>query len=154
MKDNIKLKCILTSYIVGLPIGLFIIGLFIILPSIISNEGLIFILLKGVYGSAVIGLIIAFIISLYIGGFVIFKSLENKKSILVSSFRYSLVINIFIWCTFFLITIFQNFKSFNFLIIIPPIILFLICLIISPFTIGFLVTKYLQKKYFNENGIQ
>lgn len=153
MKDNIKLKCILTSYIIGLPIGLLIIGLFIILPSIISNEGIIFILLKGIYGNAVTGLIIAFIISLYIGGILIFKSLENKQSTLATSFKYSLIINTFIWSTFFLITIFQNFKSFNFLIFIPPLILFLLCLVISPFTIGFIVTKYLQKKYFNENGV-
>ena len=151
MKDNIRIKCILTSYTIGFPIGLIIIALFIILPSVISNEGIIFILLKGVFGNAVIGLIIVFIISLYIGGIVIFKSLENKQSTLATSFKYSLIINTFIWSTFFLITIFQNFKSFNFLIFIPPLILFLLCLVISPFTIGFIVTKYLEKKYFNEN---
>jgi hypothetical protein len=148
MTSDIKKKCIITSYIIGLPIGLLVICFFIFIPLIISGEGLLSILLSGVYGKATFGLTIIFIFSLYFGGIQIFKNLENKKSTLTTSFNYSLITNIIIWGTFILVTIIDNFKDFNILIIIPPLILFIVCILFTPFTIGFIITKYLQKKYF------
>jgi hypothetical protein len=147
MKNN----CVKTSYTIGLPIGLLVIGVFIFTPIIISGEGLISILLSGIYGKATIGLTIAFIISLYFGGIQIFKELETKQSTLTASFKYSLSINSIIWGTFLLVTLIDNFNDFNFLIIIPPLILFVVCLLFTPFTIGLIVTKYLQKNYFDQN---
>jgi hypothetical protein len=154
MTRNIKNKCIITSYAIGLPIGLITIVIFIIIPVLISGEGLLSILLSGIYGKATIGLTTSFIFALYFGGIQIFKNLDSKESILTASFNYSLIINLIIWGTFIAITIIDNYKDFNFLIIFPPLILFAICLLFSPFTIGLIVTKFLQKKYFEENEVE
>jgi hypothetical protein len=71
---TLKKKCIITSYIIGLPIGLLVICFFIFIPLIISGEGLLSILLSGVYVKATFGLTIIFIFSLYFGGIQIFKN--------------------------------------------------------------------------------
>jgi hypothetical protein len=129
---------ILTSYIVGLPIGLTTIAMTLLAPTAISGEGLPTMGLIAIYGNGILGLIVAFVFALWYAGKSIAENLASGN-LLSTSFKYSLNVNIIIWTVFILLTIFQNSGLFTLLLLIPPIIAFIISVLLTTISIGLLI---------------
>ena len=146
-----KRKGIIISYLIGAPVGLFTILIVSITPVALTGEGLGTMLLFGTYGKAILGLIISFLIALSIGGQNASIDIERQKSLIKTSFKYSLTVNAIIWTVFILLTILSNEKKNLFLFIIPPIIAFILCTIITTFTLGLLICFTIRKRINNAN---
>lgn len=143
MKANIK--GISISYLIGTPIGLLTIFLVFISPVALTGEGLSTMVIITIYGKAIIGLIISFLVALGVGGQNAFKDLENQKSVIKTSFRYSLTVNSIIWTVFIILTILDNKNDFlTFLVL--PVIAFIFCTTITTFTSGLLVCYTIKKR--------
>lgn len=140
-----KLKqSIMTSYLIGAPIGIFVVFATIFVPSFLFGEGLMTIVILGTYGISTIGLVVAFLIALWVGGKLAYKNIENGKSLLLTSFKYSTVVNLIIWTTFCLI-IGLTVAEERFLMMIPPIIAFVVCTILTTFSIGLLISYMIKR---------
>jgi len=140
-----KRQGILISYLIGTPIGLFTIFIVSAIPMALTGEGLGTMLLFHTYGKAILGLIISFLISLGIGGHNASVDIEKQKTLLKTSFKYSLTVNTIIWTVFILLTAFNNEKKDLWLFIIPPIIAFIFCTIMTTFTLGLLICYIIRK---------
>lgn len=145
---TLKRQGILISYLIGLPSGLITVFIVYAIPVIMTGEGLSAIVLLGVYGKAILGLFISFLTALGIAGHNATIDVENQKSLLKTSFKYSLSVNSIIWTAFVLLTIFNNEKNFG-LIITPPILAFLFCTIITTFTLGLFISYLIKKRATN-----
>jgi len=146
-----KLKqSILTSYMIGAPIGILTIIATIWIPLLLTGEGLLTIVILGTYGISTIGLVVAFLIALWIGGKIAYKNIKSGKSLLLTSLKYSTVVNLIIWSTFCLI-IGLTVKEEKFLMMIPPIIAFFVCTILTTFSIGLLISYVIFFLYFVSN---
>ena len=143
MEKGLK-KSILTSYLIGAPIGLIVVFATILVPSFLFGEGLLTIAILGTYGISTIGLVVAFLIALWIGGKIAYKNINNGKSLLLTSFKYSTTVNLIIWTTFCLI-IGLTITEEKFLMMIPPIIAFVICTILTTFSIGLLISYMIKR---------
>lgn len=148
---KLKRFSILTSYITGLPLGFSGIYLPIILPTFLDRCGFMgTMMIVGVYWKSILGLLVSFLIALWIGGINAFTNISNNKSILLSSFKYSLTINRTIWPIFTLITVIDNLNNLNsnsfIVLFIIPILLFIIYLGATTFTLGCLVCFIIKKK--------
>ncbi len=66
---------------IGLPIGLLFIASIIILPPLLSGEGLLSFIILSLYGKSIVGLVISFIITLWFGGILAQKSIEKGNSL-------------------------------------------------------------------------
>ncbi len=143
MNEQLK-KSILISYLIGAPIGIIIIGLTIFLPAFLVGEGIFLMLVLGIYGKAIAGLLISFLIALWIGGKLAFENIKTGKSLILTSFKYSSVINSIIWSVFILIVLITCEESTMYFII-PPIIAFIVCTIITTFTIGLLIASRIKR---------
>lgn len=132
-------KSILTSYIIGLPIGLLFVASIIVLPPLLSGEGLLSFIMLTLYGKAIVGLVVSFIIVLWFGGILAQKSIKKGNSLLLTSFKYSLLINIVIWTVFSFVASFNKDNEFGFFLI--PLIAFTICTIITTITIGLVIAN-------------
>ncbi|MDF4204882.1 hypothetical protein PXD56_18075 [Maribacter sp. SA7] len=133
MKKSLR-KSILTSYIIGLPIGLLFIASIIILPPLLSGEGLLSFIILSLYGKAIVGLVISFIIALWFFGILAQKSIEKGNSLLLTSFKYTLLIILVIWTVFSVIASFNQENEFVFFVL--PLIASIFCTTITTFTIG------------------
>jgi len=131
---------IITSFVVGLPIGLITIALTFFAPTAISGEGLPTMGLVAIYGKAILGLIAAFVFALWLAGKTIADNLLNGESLLRTSFIYSSTVNTIIWTVFIALTVAQNFGLFSLLFLIPPIIAFFICVGLTTVSIGLLIS--------------
>ena len=138
----------MTSYLIGAPIGIFVVFATIFVPSFLFGEGLMTIVILGTYGISTIGFVVAFLIALWIGGKLAYKNIKSGKSLLLTSFKYSTVVNLIIWTTFCLIVGFTVTEE-RFLMMIPPIIAFVVCTILTTFTIGLLIA-YVVKRINNK----
>ena len=147
MEKKLK-QSILTSYLIGAPIGIFVVFATIFVPSFLFGEGLMTIVILGTYGISTIGFVVAFLIALWIGGKLAYKNIKSGKSLLLTSFKYSTVVNLIIWTTFCLIVGFTVTEE-RFLMMIPPIIAFVVCTILTTFTIGLLIA-YVVKRINNK----
>ncbi len=136
-------KSIIISFLFGAPIGILAFTLTIFIPSFLSGHTLNTILLLGYYGKSIIGLLLSFTVALWIGGKLAFKCINHGNSLIVTSFKYSAVINLIIWFTFIFIVL-LTFEDDKILMIIPPIISFIISTILSTFTIGLLVSSEIR----------
>lgn len=116
----------------------------IYIPLLVTGEGLLTSALLGGYGIPTIGLIIAFLISLWFGGKLAYLNIQNGKSLLLTSFNYSAVVNVIIWTTFCLIVGLTATEE-SFLMMIPPITAFFVCTALTTFSIG-LILAYLIKR--------
>lgn len=145
-------KSILTSYLVGAPIGILTIVGTILAPLLLTGEGLTSISIIGGYGISTIGLVISFLIALWIGGKMAYESAKKEKSHLSISFKYSLIVNLIIWTTFCLIIGLTS-ESKKFLMMIPALLALVVCTIITTFTIGLLIS-YLVKRIINNSDGQ
>lgn len=146
MRNKLRLESILTSYLIGLPIGLITTFIVFALPVTLTGEGILTIVIIGIYGKAIIGLILSFIFALGLAGRNAFENLFNKKTLISTSFKYSLTVNLIIWSVFIIITLIDNFKFENLFYLIPPIIAFVICVLITTYTIGLLISLIIQRK--------
>lgn len=119
----------------------------ILLPVLITEEGLFTLVMLGTYGLSTIGLVISFIIALWFGGITAQKSIENDNSLLLTSFKYSLLINLIIWTVFCFIIVFTTTAEEGiYEILVPPIIAFVVFTILSTLTIGLLISYVIKLK--------
>jgi len=146
MRKKLLLESILTSYLIGLPIGLLTTFIVFALPVSLTGEGILTIVIIETYGKAIIGLIIAFIIALGLAGRNAFENLSRKKTLISTSFRYSLTVNLIIWSVFIIVTLIDNFKIESLFYLIFPIIAFIICVLITTYTIGLLISFMIKRK--------
>ena len=147
MEKKLK-QSILTSYLIGAPIGILTVVATIWIPLLLTGEGLLTIAILGTYGISTIGLVIAFMVALWIGGKLAHKNIKNGKSLLLTSFKYSSVVNLIIWTTFCVI-IGLTVTEERFLMMIPPIIAFVVCTVLTTFSIG-LIISYVIKRINNK----
>ncbi len=80
MEKKLK-QSILTSYIIGAPIGIFVVFSTIFVPCFLFGEGLMTIVILGTYGISTIGLVVAFLIALWIGGKLAYRNITSGKTI-------------------------------------------------------------------------
>jgi biotin transporter BioY len=102
------------------------------------------IVILGTYGISTIGLIVAFLIALWIGGKLAYNNIKSGKSLLLTSFKYATVVNLIIWTTFCLI-IGLTVTEERFLMMIPPIIAFVVCTVLTTFSIGLLISYIIKR---------
>lgn len=143
MEKKLK-QSILTSYLIGAPIGIFVVFATIFVPSFLFGEGLMIIVVLGIYGISTIGLVVSFLIALWFGGKLAYKNIKSGKSLLLTSFKYSIVVNLIIWTTFCLIVGLTVVEG-KFLMMIPPIIAFVVCTILTTFSIGLLISYMIRR---------
>lgn len=143
MENKLK-QSILTSYLIGAPIGIIVVFATIFVPSFLFGEGLMTIVILGTYGISTIGLIVAFLVALWIGGKLAYKNIKSGKSLLLTSFKYSTVVNLIIWITFCLIIGLTVTKE-RFLMMIPSIIAFVVCTVLTTFSIGLLISFMIKR---------
>jgi hypothetical protein len=143
MKKKLK-QSILTSYLIGAPIGILTVVATIWIPLLLTGEGLLTIAILGTYGISTIGLVVAFLIALWIGGKVAYRNTKRGKSLVLTSFKYSAVVNVIIWTTFCLIVGLTVMEE-RFLMMIPPIIAFVVCTILTTFSIGLLIAYVIKR---------
>ncbi|WP_317675041.1 hypothetical protein [Lutibacter sp. TH_r2] len=146
LRKKILLESILISYLIGLPIGLITILIVFSIPVTITGDGIITILIIEIYGKAIIGLILSFIIALGFAGRNAYENLLNENTLIKTSFKYSLKVNLIIWSVFMIITLFDNFKIESLSYLIFPIIAFIICVLLTTYTIGLLICFMIKKK--------
>lgn len=137
---------IVTSLIIGLPMGLTTIALTLFALAAISGEGLSTIGLIAVYGKAILGLIAAFIFSLWFAGKSIAGNLQKGASLFRTSYIYSLTVNKIIWAVFIILSIAQNIGLYSLLLIIPPIIAFLLSVGLTTISIGLLISWIVSRR--------
>jgi hypothetical protein len=142
MEKKLK-QSILTSYLIGAPIGILTVVATIWIPLLLTGEGLLTIAILGTYGISTIGLVVAFLIALWIGGKVAYRNTKRGKSLVLTSFKYSAVVNVIIWTTFCLIVGLTVMEE-RFLMMIPPIIAFVVCTILTTFSIGLLIAYVIK----------
>ena len=102
------------------------------------------IVILGVYRISTIGLLVAFLIALWVGGKLAYHNIKRGKSLLLTSFKYSTVVNLIIWTTFCLIVGLTVVEEM-FLMMIPPIIAFVVCTILTTFSIGLLISFVIKR---------
>lgn len=151
-----KAKGILTSYLIGTPIGILTILFAYVLPSILTEESMIYIVINSMFLNATIGLTIFFIFALWFAGKNIAKD-QISYSLIKSSYLYSIRVNLISWSSFILISIIDHKlhyednsanEIYEFgpeIFLIPPIILFIVSTLISTFTIGLIICFVVKK---------
>lgn len=153
MKNQILKKNIMTAYLISVPSGLLMVFITFALPVIITGEGLAGILLVETYGWAITGLILSFLISIWFGSKKAHSHLIKNKSLLNSSFCFSLTVNTIIWSIFLLLTIIKNFDYNILFVLILPVFGFIISLVGTTFTIGLLITYIFAKNLRDSNHL-
>jgi len=143
MEKKLK-QSILTSYLIGAPIGILTVVATIWIPLLLTGEGLLTIAILGTYGISTIGLAVAFLIALWIGGNLAYRNIKSGKSLILTSFKYSAVVNLIIWTTFCLI-VGLTVTEERFLMMIPPIIAFVVCTVLTTFSIGLLISYIIKR---------
>ena len=144
MEKKLK-QSILTSYLVGTPIGILTVAATIWIPFSLTGEGLLSIVILGAYRISTIGLLVAFLIALWVGGKLAYQNIKRGKSLLLTSFKYSTIVNLIIWATFCLITVLTVTEE-KLLMKIPPIIAFLVCTVLTTFSIGLLISYMIKRR--------
>ena len=143
MEKKLK-QSILTSYLIGTPIGILTVAATIWIPFLLTGEGLLTIVILGAYRISTIGLLVAFLIALWVGGKLAYQNIKRGKSLLLTSFKYSTIVNLIIWATFCLITVLTVTEE-KLLMMIPPIIAFLVCTVLTTFSIGLLISYMIKR---------
>lgn len=135
-------QSILTSYLIGIPAGFLTIAITLLAPSMLTGEGILTMGILGAYGIPTIGLAITFLAALWIGGKLAFTDIKERKSLILISFRYSVMVNAIIWTVFCAITAWQTGEL---VLIIPPLIAFIACTILTTFSIGLLIVYIIKR---------
>lgn len=151
MTNNLKRYSILVSYAIGIPAGLVAIVVGLSAPVVFTGEGIATMAMLSMYGKAIIGFIISFLIALKKGGENAYENLTKKSTLLSASFKYSLVVNTIIWTTFIMTTIIDNWRSIDVeLYIVVPLCLFIFFVAATTFTIGLFICYFIKNKIKNE----
>ncbi|NER11768.1 hypothetical protein SAMN06265375_1142 [Muriicola jejuensis] len=129
------------SYLIGLPIGLGWIAAAIFAPLLLG-EGLFTMVVLVSFGKAIIGLSIAFLISLWIGALIAKNSIKKGERLIVTSFKYSAIINLIIWTVFGLIMSLQPEGEWMWGKI--AIVAFVICTVLTAISIGLLISHKIR----------
>ncbi len=146
MENRLRKESIWISYIYGLPFGFLIAFLVFSIPVMLTGEGLTTMALIAVYGKAILGLLISFILTLYFGAIVIYGDNLKGRKLLWTSFKYSTLINVIIWTVFTIITVIDNRETEEWFVMLLPIpVAFYACIILTPFTIGLLIAYKVRK---------
>ena len=146
MNKKLINRSILTSIFIGLPIGLVTVFIFFEIPIILTGEGLLSMLLGGVYGKATIGLLISFLFALGFAGRQAGLNLYKNEKLLSVSFKYSILVNLLIWSTFIIITILDNLEGFQWaFLILPPLAISIFSIIGTTLSIGLLICYRINK---------
>jgi hypothetical protein len=143
MEKKLK-QSIIASYLIGAPIGILTVIATIWIPLLLTGEGLLTMVIIGTYEASSVGLVIAFVIALWIGGKLAHENINNGKSLILTSFKYSTIVNLIIWTTFCLIVGITATEE-RFLMMIPPIIAFVVCTILTTFSIGLLIAYVIKR---------
>ena len=136
MNKDLKTS-LLNSYFIGLPVGIGFIAATIFLPSMFSGEGLLTMIMLVSFGQAIAGLTISFVFSLWIGAIIAKNSIKNGDKLIITSFKYSGIINLIIWTVFGFIAVLNPDNEFNSLLL--PLIACVISTIVTTITIGLLI---------------
>lgn len=146
MDNRLRKESIWISYIYGLPFGFVTTFLAFSIPVMLTGEGLATMALIAIYGKALIGLLISFILTLYIGALIIYQDNIKNRKLLWTSFKYSTLINVIIWTVFTIITVIDNLETDEWFIILIPIpIAFYICIILTQITLGLLIAYKVRR---------
>ena len=137
-----------TSVLIGGSLGILSILATISLPVLLTGEGLLKIAFYFSYGHATVGLAVVFIISLWFAGKKAYSYLINEQTLLYTSLKYSIIVNTFSWLTFIIITSIDNYLAgvFNWYILVPPIILSIICPILTTFSLGLFICYIIKRQ--------
>ena len=146
MKDSVRKYSVILSFSIGLPLGLFAILFAILLPSMLTGEGLASIAFSSIFGKATIGLVISFIIALWFGAKKVSDDTLNKKKLLQISFNYSFLVNTIIWTVFVCIFLLENYREDSIYIVMLPIFAYLISLGLTTISIGLLIAYLVRQK--------
>ncbi len=134
-------QSILISYMIGLPIGLLFVAAVIFLPPVLlGEEELTFSMLVS-YGKAILGLVISFVVVLWFAAILAEKSIRKGSSVLMTSFKYSFLVNLVIWVVFSIVASFNGKNVFGLLL---PFIAFICCTVFTTLTVGFLIARQIK----------
>ena len=142
----LKRKGIGTSYFIGAPVGIVAVLLGLSLPTVLTGEGLATIGMVCLYGKAIVGLLVSFLIVLGFAGNAAAKDLEKNSPLLKTSFKYCLTINSVIWCVFIVITLADHYKDDFWTYLVLPVIAFGVCTAASTFTVGLLICDVIRQQ--------
>lgn len=143
MEKRLK-QSIRASYLIGVPIGILTVVAVIWILLLLTGEGVLTIAILGTYGIPTIGLVVAFLIALWVGGKLAYQNFNKEKSLILTSFTYSAVVNLIIWSVFCLIVGLTATEE-RFLMMILPIIAFVVCTVLTTFSIGLLITYVIKR---------
>lgn len=149
IQKQLRKKSVWTSYSIGLPIGLLTIIILFSTPVMLTGEGLATMAFVAIYGKALLGLVIAFAFSLWLGAVIASKDTFDNESLLKVSTRYSLTINLIVWIVFSVITYLDNLdnNSIRVYVFLPILIAFIISNILTPFTLGLVISYRIRQQY-------
>lgn len=143
-------RSIKITYLIGGTIGAVVILITFLLPFLFTGEPMMVLAFLKIHSYSLLGFIIAFYISLWFGAKLIYNNLLQGKSVLITSIKYSTLINSVVWVVFGFLLCFQTEHYLS--IIIMVIILFIICVFITPFTIGLLIVSVIKRKLLLKNN--
>lgn len=125
---------IATSYLIGLPIG------FITTFRVLSFEG------GGIFAGAALGLLVAFVYSLWFAGKSIAENIQKDEGLLKTSYIYSLTVNKIIWSVFCAMMVIQNLRVPSLEVFLIPIVAFLVCTGLTTISIGLLIAWVVERR--------
>lgn len=131
---------ILKSYLIGLPTGILSTLFFISLPTMVTGEGLVTIIIISIYERAILGLLLSFLVVLGFAGHFAAKKIKNGTGLLATSFFYCFIVNTVIWSVFILVLMFDNYhENMEIFYWYLPVILYIVCTFLSTFTVGIII---------------
>ena len=136
-------QSILASYLIGAPIGLFGVFAIVFVPSFFFSDGLLSMVILGTFGISIIGLIVAFLFSLWLGGRLVYKDILNGKPLLLTSLRYSALVNLIIWSVFYLLVVFTVEDSALYFPATALACLF--CILFTTFSVGLWISYEIKR---------
>jgi len=134
------------SVLIGGPVGLITILATVSLPLLLIDEGLLTLAFYFSYGHATIGFIGVFIFSLWYAGKNAYLDLSDGRPLISASLKYSVTVNAFSWLAFIIIAAVDNYITglFNWYILVPPILLSLICPVLTTFSLGLFICHIIK----------
>lgn len=150
-RQQLQRKGGLISLLIGGPVGLFVLGLSILIPSMITGEGLFLMAFFPMNKFPILGLVISFFIMLWIAGKQATDNLLNNHSLFWTSTKYSLTINAVIWSVFIITFAIVNRQDYEwFYGLFVPIIFALISVAFTPFTVGLIVCYVIKRRVISQ----
>jgi hypothetical protein len=136
----------LYSLVCGAPLGIFTIILTLILPSGLTGDGLFLMAFLPMNAVPIIALTVSFIVSLWFAGRMAATCFLQGQKFFWVSVKYSFFVNAIIWSVFIITFAIVNHSNYQwFFGILVPLVLFISCIIISPFTIGFVICLIIRQ---------